>query len=236
MVGPTEEEVKADIPATVVTLKNEEEEEEQDIPKDVHKKRLWGVKTMDNGGVDFVDDDDLVQSLSSGWHAHEELLIRLQMELREYENLDASLVMFWVVGAILTFQNLIALNRPNESIYPRMCRWKCNQKLKEFYKVVQLLESSKKGIKKRVRKVKRVFGLVKGRCTIAHPNDDQSCPQLIFEGVEHLIVNQSSFSQHDDQTHTRSSPQLLSSSPQMHMWKGDEPSDKGQDIVPEDQE
>ncbi|EOY16795.1 Uncharacterized protein TCM_035676 [Theobroma cacao] len=44
--------------------------------------------------------------------------------------------------AIPIFQKLIAPSDPKDDIYPRMYRWQCNQKPKDFYKVDEKLKSS----------------------------------------------------------------------------------------------
>ncbi|XP_017972066.1 PREDICTED: uncharacterized protein LOC108660999 [Theobroma cacao] len=46
--------------------------------------------------------------------------------------------------AIPTLRKIVALSGPKDNVHPRMCRWDCNQKPKDFYKTIQKLESSDK--------------------------------------------------------------------------------------------
>ncbi|EOY16474.1 Uncharacterized protein TCM_035241 [Theobroma cacao] len=48
---------------------------------------------------------------------------------------------FWAMEAISAFQKIVTPYAPKD-VYPRMCRWQCNQKPKGFYKTVEQLESS----------------------------------------------------------------------------------------------
>ncbi|EOY03229.1 Uncharacterized protein TCM_017906 [Theobroma cacao] len=55
---------------------------------------------------------------------------------------DQGLLIEVAIEVIFTFQKLIAHSIPKDDVYPLMYKWKCNQKLKDFYKVIETLESS----------------------------------------------------------------------------------------------
>ncbi|EOY18324.1 Uncharacterized protein TCM_042921 [Theobroma cacao] len=54
----------------------------------------------------------------------------------------AWVIQFWAMEAIPAFQKIVAPFGPKDNVHPRMCRWDCNQKPKDFYKTIQKLESS----------------------------------------------------------------------------------------------
>ncbi|EOY22973.1 Uncharacterized protein TCM_014994 [Theobroma cacao] len=48
----------------------------------------------------------------------------------------------WAMEAIPALQKIVAPSDPKDNVHPRMCRWDCNKKSKDFYKTIQKLESS----------------------------------------------------------------------------------------------
>ncbi|EOY33293.1 Uncharacterized protein TCM_041242 [Theobroma cacao] len=48
---------------------------------------------------------------------------------------------FWAMKAILALRKIVTPSGPKDNVHPRMCKWNCNQKPKNFYKTIQKLES-----------------------------------------------------------------------------------------------
>ncbi|EOX93417.1 Uncharacterized protein TCM_002293 [Theobroma cacao] len=53
----------------------------------------------------------------------------------------AWVIQFWAMEAISTLRKIVAPSGLKDNVHPRMCRWDCNQKPKDFYKTIQKLES-----------------------------------------------------------------------------------------------
>ncbi|EOY26307.1 Uncharacterized protein TCM_027787 [Theobroma cacao] len=53
----------------------------------------------------------------------------------------AWVIQFWTIEAISVFRKIVAPSSLKDNVHPRMCRWDCNQKPKDFYKTIQKLES-----------------------------------------------------------------------------------------------
>ncbi|EOY03445.1 Uncharacterized protein TCM_018517 [Theobroma cacao] len=70
--------------------------------------------------------------------------------------------------AIPTLGKIVALSAPKDNVYPCMCKWQCNQKPKDFYKAVEMLESYQE------------------KCTTTAGVDELSGLELIEEGDDHV--------------------------------------------------
>ncbi|EOY10240.1 Uncharacterized protein TCM_025607 [Theobroma cacao] len=115
-------------------------------------------KVVDGDDIDLLEKQEFTMTVFSCWFDGCWGLVIVVLGVLGFEVPDSSVtketqlryniygfawvIQFWAMEAILALQKIVAPFGPKDNVYPRMCRWDCNQKSKDFYKAIKKLESS----------------------------------------------------------------------------------------------